>query len=100
MSRRSLAMISALLVLALLAGADLAHGQEKKAEAVNLKITMPHDKALLTIQGVPTRQTGAERSFVSPPLEPGREYEYKLISVWEPNNYTKITREKMVKVKA
>lgn len=102
MLRRPVALLSALLVLALLARADLIHGQDKKdakTEPVNLKITMPHAKANLTIQGVATRQTGIERTFVSPPLETGREYEYKLVAVWEPNNYTKITRAKLVKVK-
>src|SRR5262249_54011379 len=91
--------------LALLVMANAASGQEKKdapakAEAVNIKVTLPHAKALLTIQGQPTRQTGTERTFVSPALEPGREYEYSMVAVWEPNNYTKITRTKTLKVKA
>jgi uncharacterized protein (TIGR03000 family) len=103
MFRRSVTLTCAFLGVALLAVADPVRGQDKdapKAEAVNIKVTLPHAKAKLTIQGQPTRQTGIERTFVSPPLEPGREYEYTLVAVWEPNNYTTITRKKMLKVKA
>jgi uncharacterized protein (TIGR03000 family) len=105
MFRRPVALTGILLGSALFAMAVPALGQDKKdapakAEPVNIKITLPHTKALLTIQGQPTRQTGVERTFVSPPLEPGREYEYTMVAFWEPNNYTKITRTKAIKVKA
>lgn len=101
---RPLALSLLLLGIVLFVAAEPAVGQDKdapaKAEPVNIKVTVPHAKAQLTIQGQATRQTGLERTFVSPPLEPGREYEYTLVAVWEPNNYTKITRKKMLKVKA
>jgi len=102
---RHVALTSALLTFALLVAAEPARGQDSKdapakAEPVNIKVTLPHAKAQLSIQGQATRQTGMERTFISPPLEPGREYEYTLVAVWEPNNYTKITRKKMLKVKA
>jgi uncharacterized protein (TIGR03000 family) len=105
MFRRSVTLTCAFLGIALLAVADRARGQDKKdapakAEPVSIKVILPRANAQLSIQGQPTRQTGTERTFVSPPLEPGREYEYKMIAVWEPNNYTKITRQKMLKVKA
>ncbi len=34
----------------------------------------------------------AERKFETPPLKPGPRYYYNAQAVWEPNNYTKITR--------
>jgi SAM-dependent methyltransferase len=37
---------------------------------------------------------------MSPPLEPGRKYSYTVTAVWEPNNYTKITRKREVIFKA
>jgi uncharacterized protein (TIGR03000 family) len=79
----------------------LALGQaQTEGKKVNLKVIVPHPKATLWIQGVQTKQTGKERTFESPPLEPNKEYKYTLKAFWEPNNYTKITRIKEVTVQA
>ena len=43
-------------------------------QAVNLRILLPMANAELTIEDTLTQQTGTERLFVSPPLEPGPEY--------------------------
>ena len=67
---------------------------------VNLKVLLPDERVKLTIDGTATRATGTERSFVSPPLEPGVNYTYTLVMVWQPNNYTTITRTKAVPVKS
>jgi uncharacterized protein (TIGR03000 family) len=32
--------------------------------------------------GVKTKQTGKEREFVTPPLEPGQKYKYQVRAVW------------------
>jgi uncharacterized protein (TIGR03000 family) len=42
-----------------------------------LVVTLPAD-ARLTIQGVETRSTASERTFISPALQPGQEYQYVL----------------------
>lgn len=79
-------------------------GQESKEkpaqQPVTLKVHMPHKGAKLVIEGQETRQSGILRQFISPPLDPGRNYTYTLIAKWEPNNYTKITRTRKVPVQA
>jgi uncharacterized protein (TIGR03000 family) len=72
---------------------------QPKAEPANLLVRLPTD-ARLSVDGTPTKQTGAERRFVSPPLEPGQKYSYTLTASWEPNNYTKITRTRKAIVQA
>jgi uncharacterized protein (TIGR03000 family) len=65
--------------------------------------TVPTDKALLvvrlpanavlTIGDAPTRQTGTERLFLSPALEPGKSYRYELVATWEDSGKPKtVTR--------
>jgi uncharacterized protein (TIGR03000 family) len=61
-----------------------------------VKVILPQENATLTIEGAPTKMTGGSRLFVTPPLQPGRKYSYKLQAVWEPNNYTHIYRTKEV----
>ena len=62
-------------------------------------VKVPSD-AKLKIQGDLTKKTGPDRGFVSPPLEPGKSYEYTLEATFEPNNYTTITRTRTMPVKA
>jgi uncharacterized protein (TIGR03000 family) len=57
---------------------------------------MPAKDAQLTIEGKPTKQTGVERLFTSPTLEPGWKYAYTLTATWDKNNYTKVIRTKVV----
>src|SRR5262249_39450987 len=68
---------------------------------------VPADKALLvvrlpagatlTIGDSPTRQTGAERTFVSPPLAAGKTYPYDLKATWQENGKEKaVTRQATV----
>jgi uncharacterized protein (TIGR03000 family) len=56
--------------------------------------------ATLTIDGEATTKTGPTRTFMTPPLKPGVRYFYNVVAVWEPNNYTKITRTRKVYVQA
>ena len=67
-------------------------------EPATLVVRLPAEDARLTVDGTPTRQTGLARRFLSPPLKPGRRYAYTLTAVWEPNNYTRITRSREVAV--
>jgi len=64
---------------------------EAKPATLIVKVVADSD-VTLTIDGEETKQTGAERTFKTPPLKPGVRYYYALSAVWEPNNYTKITR--------
>jgi uncharacterized protein (TIGR03000 family) len=45
------------------------------------------------------KTTGTVREFDTPELDAGTKYEYKFVVKWEPNNYTKLTREKTVTFK-
>jgi uncharacterized protein (TIGR03000 family) len=69
-------------------------------QAATVRVLLPQDNATLTIEGKPTRQTGTTRLFHSPPLDPDKNYTYTLVAKWMPNNYTTITRTRVVPVKA
>jgi uncharacterized protein (TIGR03000 family) len=79
---------------------------EKKPDAkegpAKLVVILPANgaDAKLSIDGNATRQVGRNREFVSPPLKPGKDYEYKIEAKWEPNNYEKVTRKRAVIVRA
>src|SRR5689334_13899837 len=65
-----------------------------------IRLRLPFANARVMIDEMQTRQTGTERVFVSPPLQPDRGYSYTIKVIWEPNNYTTITRTRKVAVKA
>jgi uncharacterized protein (TIGR03000 family) len=94
------------LALATLLGLiGFVRAQEKSQEnkPAIIKVLLPEEKykeTVLTIEGKTTKTTGAERTFMTPPLEPGKLYSYKIEAVIEPNNYTKITRTKEIDFKA
>lgn len=71
-----------------------------QGKPVTLQIVPPVPTAQLTIEGMPTRQTGPMRTFQSPPLEPNRAYSYTVVATWAPNNYTTITRSRVLIVMA
>src|SRR5215831_4279258 len=57
--------------------------------------------AMLLIGSGPTSQTGAERLFLSPPLEPGKQYSYELTAEWKANGQPhKVVREAVVRAGA
>ena len=92
-------MVSCVLAAAFLL-APVGGQEAEKQQRVYLDIVLPQRDATLEIDGNATKQTGARRLFVSPPLKPGRTFVYKLTATWEPNNYTKITRTRRVSVQA
>src|SRR5579864_4412536 len=95
MARRVSILVSGIAALVLLAP---VRGQQT-GRPVTLRVLVPSKDAKLTIEGKPTKQTGVSRLFTSPPLEPGWDYSYTVTATWEPNNYTKITRTKVVKLR-
>jgi uncharacterized protein (TIGR03000 family) len=93
-----------LMVLALVGGLVGAPANAAAQEKVksHFLIKVPergHKETVLTVGGQPTTQDGGERKFVSPDLEKGADYAYEIVAVIEPNNYTTITRKKLVKFK-
>jgi uncharacterized protein (TIGR03000 family) len=64
---------------------DLPPGDPaQQAVSARLKVLVPAD-ATVTVDGHATRSTGAERQFVSPPLQPGRKFTYTLEATWKEN---------------
>lgn len=72
---------------------------EKKKAKSKLKISVPQEDAKLQIEGKDTKPSGLVREFETPELEVGKLYEYSFSVMWEPNNYTKLTRSKSVEFK-
>ncbi len=52
------------------------------SESAVLDVTVPSTGAEVWVQGVPTRQSGTARRYVSPPLVPGKDYVYTLRARW------------------
>ena len=78
-----------------------ACAQEKKTATI--KMTVPEKgnaETMVTVDGVELKGTGTARTFITPPLEVGKEYKFKIEALVVPNNYTKITRPREVTVKA
>jgi uncharacterized protein (TIGR03000 family) len=47
-----------------------------------LSVKVPQPTAEVFVDGVKTAQTGLDRTFESPPLEPGKQYRYELTARW------------------
>jgi uncharacterized protein (TIGR03000 family) len=61
--------------------------QAVDTNAVTLRMHVPTD-ARVWIEDEATSTSGADRSFVSPPLTPGREYVYHIRAQWDENGKT------------
>jgi len=67
--------------------------------SVQIKVMLPQDDAKLWVDGKETKQRGSTRKFDVPTLDDKSEYVITFKALWEPNNYTKITRTKVVTFK-
>ncbi len=65
-----------------------------------LTITPPTYDTRIELDGTPVAGTGATRILETPPLAAGRTYQYRLVARWDPNTYTKMTRTKIVTIRA
>jgi len=74
--------------------------KKESATTATIVVVVPHPNTKLSFDNVDTQTTGEKRSFQSPELEPGKTYKYTVVAFWEPNNYTKITRTREIKLKA
>lgn len=93
------------LVLLLLIATPLNIAPQAPAAAATastavLTITPPTYDAQIELEGTPVSGTGALRTLETPPLARGRTYQYRLVAKWEPNTYTKMTRTKIVTLRA
>jgi len=79
----------------------LANGQEKKAATIKITVTESSFKAtVVKVDGVEVKGGDGTRVFTTPDLEAGKEYKFAVEAYLEPNNYTKITRPRVVTLKA
>ncbi len=86
-----------LVALTLLAPAS---GQQAKKQPAKLRVLLPDEDATVKLDDRATEGTGTVRVLTTPPVEPGRPTTVTVTAVWEPNNYTKITRTRKVAVTA
>ncbi|MCS7021849.1 MAG: TIGR03000 domain-containing protein [Gemmataceae bacterium] len=73
--------------------------QEPRKVKSKLLVKVPDEDAELRIEGQLTKPTGLERRFVTPELDEGRPYIYEFKVTWRPNNYTELTRTKVISFK-
>jgi uncharacterized protein (TIGR03000 family) len=69
-------------------------------QPATIRLLLPYATAQVMVDDMPTRQSGTERTFISPPLDPGRSFTYTIKATWQPNNYVTITRTRSISVKA
>jgi len=75
-----------------------ANAPSAGSEPATVRVTLPAD-AKLSIDGHPTKSTWSERLFVSPPLEPGKDFHYTLKAQFIRGKMT-ITVEETIVVRA
>jgi uncharacterized protein (TIGR03000 family) len=64
-----------------------------------IRVNVPDSNAQVFFDDSPTRQTGMERLFTSPPLDPSKSYTYTIRATWMDNG-KEVTRTKDVKVQS
>ena len=80
----------------------VGQNQPKKAPAT-IKLLLPESQTKIKVEGKELEEKAAKdgvRVLVTPELEPGKTYAYKIEALIEPNNYTKIERTREVTFKA
>lgn len=90
-------------VALVLAAALAAPAQDKKTATIKLLIPETPTKIALKVEGKELEAKDAKdgvRTLVTPELEAGKTYAYKIEATIEPNNYTKIIRTREVSFKA
>jgi len=89
-------VLGKLLALALLTATPWLLAQDATKQPARLRIFVPAN-ASVEIEGVKTKQTGEERTFVSPALEVGKKYIYSVKATWTQAGET-VTKEENVRV--
>jgi uncharacterized protein (TIGR03000 family) len=87
-----------LLVVAVLVAGPISRAAADDAAAATVVIKLPAD-AKLYFDDRPTRQTGAERTYVTPELTPGKEYVYQ-VKIEYTRDGRMMTQAKSVSVRA
>jgi uncharacterized protein (TIGR03000 family) len=74
------------------------YGSAAEERAAVIDVRLPAD-AVILFGGQKTTATGAERSFISPPLTPGKEYVYEVSVRWHQGG-REVTRTRTLSVRA
>jgi uncharacterized protein (TIGR03000 family) len=99
MQRVQVVLGAAVLAVLMAAGAWLTYTYSQPAEGKKstIKLILPYADAKLSIDGKRVKGKGEKRTVEATP-QAGKEH-FIIQAVWEPNNYTKITRTRKVAVK-
>ncbi len=90
--------VFALAGIGLLVAKPALRGQSADARPAYLTVQIPAN-AELTVDGIRTKQMGEVRNFVSPPLNPGRNFVYIFRATWKEGG-KEVSRERKVRVQA
>ena len=74
--------------------------QSTTTPTVVMTLTTPTVDTEIEFDGRPITGSGASRTLETPPLVPGRTYQWTVVAKWAPNTYTKMTRTKVVRARA
>ena len=80
--------------------APIQAAQPATTRTAVMTLTTPTADAEIEIDGRPIAGSGTSRTFETLPLAPGRTYQFTIVAKWAPNSYTKMTRAKVVRVRA
>jgi uncharacterized protein (TIGR03000 family) len=70
--------------------------EPQPAESATIEVRLPA-AAVLTVDTYVTQQRGSVRTFVTPPLAPGKTYQYELVAVWNDGGAKKEVRHALVR---
>jgi uncharacterized protein (TIGR03000 family) len=77
---------------------DAGYGRTNDNSA-SIQVRVPPN-AKLIFNGKETSQTGSQRYFTTPPLEPGKTYTYEVDAIWQDANGQQVKRHRDVQVQA
>lgn len=73
---------------------------ELSSNQATMRVQVPNPNARVWFEDHLTQQTGTERIFQSPALEPGKSYTYTVKASWVDENGQELTKQKTVQVAA
>ena len=98
--RKALFAFSCVLIGLIALGSAKGQQATTNKAKVYLRVLVPTEHTKVLIDDQPTKQTGASRLYVSPALAPDKQFTYTVTAKWWPNNYTEVSRTRVVNIKA
>jgi uncharacterized protein (TIGR03000 family) len=96
--RRAVAVSVVLCFVSVLVTSGMRDVRAQDAKGLVLKVLVPQEDAIVTLDKKNTEGTGTERriEITGKPTGKNKDF-YTVTAVWEPNNYTKFTRSRKIK---